>query len=155
MNWKKCQLLPTTGTCVLQAARDLSSLLCLMLWPQGRATLTLCQRENGISGVLYPNCCSTVAPTHGIAPGISRRSPLPRHPNPDGQCCWFTMVQPSPPQLDPLTIPNPTGQYVGPFSSRNIPQQPGSQYSPRTLPHPSRACLGWGETLGSCKIIQK
>lgn len=46
MNWKKCQSLPTTGTCVPQAARDVSSPLCPMLWSQGRATLTLCQREN-------------------------------------------------------------------------------------------------------------
>lgn len=79
---------------------------------------------------------------------------MSRGPFPDGQCCWFTMVQPSPPRLDPLhpfTISSPTRQHVRPVSSRNISHQLVSQYSPRTLPHPSRACLGWGETLGSCK----
>lgn len=103
---------------------------------------------------MYPNCCCTAAPTHSTAPGGSRCSPLFRRPIPDGQRCWFTMVQPSPPRLDPLhplTTPSLTGQHVGPVSSGNIPHQPGSRYSPRTLPHPSRACLGWREMLGSCK----
>lgn len=103
---------------------------------------------------MHPNCCCTAAPTHSTAPGGSRCSPLFRRPIPDGQRCWFTMVQPSPPRLDPLhplTTPSLTGQHVGPVSSGNIPHQPGSRYSPRTLPHPSRACLGWREMLGSCK----
>lgn len=132
MNWKKCQLLPTTGTCVLQAARDVSSLLCPMLWSQGRAPLPFARGQIGdiwrVIPKLLSHCCthkwhcfrgislaqmphprwSTLLVYHGAAqPTTTGPLAPPHHPQPHWAACWTSFIKEySPPAGKPILPEN-------------------------------------------------